>query len=254
MTDVTAIIAVSVDTPVDFLTRSLASVVAQTHPIDAILVAAPARLHPEAESILRAPDAVAAGVRYIVGDPQAGAGDAGDGAAALDQALASCGTEFIMRLDAGDVAHNERTARALEEFARADRRGRRVDVVGTAVYEFDASLEFSSPLELISSAVSVRSFPTSPAKATKAAVPVLATTVTARRAALTAAGGWAGGSDRDLWRRIIDGRGAVVSLPQPLTWHCAGFAVADGICPPEGRRHHPGGWWATVKRLVRFGR
>ncbi|MDR7330852.1 glycosyltransferase [Corynebacterium guangdongense] len=192
------------------LTEALDSLVAQSRPADEIVIVEDGPLPPELAAVIEGFVSDRPEARVVKLARNHGAGPASQ--AGLD----TIHTDWLARLDADDVAHPERFERQLSYAAAHPE----VDVIGTAVAEFDASADAPGK---------VRALPATHeeiARYAKLNSPVNNPSVMMRSEAVDKVGGYRDVhhmEDYDLYARLLAGGYRFVNLPEALTF----FRVDD---------------------------
>ena len=210
MTTLSALITVYHRIEPAHLREALESLARQTRLADEIVIVADGPLTPELDAVVEGFVADRGDARVVKLAENQGAGPASQAG------LETIHSEWVARLDADDVAHPERFERQLG-YAEAHPE---VDVIGTAVAEFQDSTETHGE---------VRSLPGSHeeiAKYAKMNSPVNNPSVMMRTEAVDQVGGYRDVhhmEDYDLYARLLAGGYRFVNLPEPLTF----FRVDD---------------------------
>ena len=183
----------------------LDSLSAQTRPADDVVIVEDGPLGPQLRAIVEQFINTYSGARSVVLARNMGAGPASAAG------LATINTEFMARLDADDVAKPERFERQLEFFEQHPD----VDVLGTAMDEFDGSVD---------QVIGTRRLPTSHAEILRYArlnSPINNPSVMMRVDAVREAGGYRDVyhmEDYDLYARMLAGGKRFHNMPEALTY------------------------------------
>ena len=183
----------------------LDSLSAQTRPAEDVVIVEDGPLGPQLRAIVEQFINTYSGARSVVLARNMGAGPASAAG------LATINTEFMARLDADDVAKPERFERQLEFFEQHPD----VDVLGTAMDEFDGSVD---------QVIGTRRLPTSHAEILRYArlnSPINNPSVMMRVDAVREAGGYRDVyhmEDYDLYARMLAGGKRFHNMPEALTY------------------------------------
>lgn len=240
----TVLIPVYAGAHADDFSDTLDSLWAQTQRADAVLIVEDGPLTPALDSVIAEHKLSHPELRTLRLSRNQGAGPA------LQAGLGSIDTVFVARLDADDLAAPKRFEKQLHYF----RTHSKVDVVGTAVMEFDDSI-YHSTRSIEEAATQCRVLPTTHddiVRYLRINTPVNHPSIMARTAAIRSVGGYQSVhhmEDYDLWARMIAAGYRFINLPEPLTY----FRTSNAQI---GRRTGKGMFTAErhmQRNLVRYG-
>ena len=208
-----------------FLRDCLHSLATQTHPAEELVLVEDGPIGDELRHVIEHfRDRL--NIRSVLLPSNAGLGEA------LRQGLEACRGEFVARMDTDDICAPERFERQLQFLEEHPE----VDVVGTAIAEFDT--DWMAPH-------SVRRLPARGEELLRIArmrTPLNHQTVIFRRESVMAAGSYQscqGFEDYHLWARMLVAGAGLYNLPEPLVYARCG----------NGMQKRRGGW-AYMRREI----